>query len=77
MASTLAARLEKLEARVAPPEANRRCWSVVCNKGDEEAATELAKSRGFDPDNESHYLIMRSIVTPAGQDVKRFEPYIR
>ena len=74
--STLAARLEKLEAKVAPPEANRRFWSVVCNKGDEEAATELVKSRGFDPDNESHYLILRSIVTPTGQDVQRFEPYM-
>ena len=77
MASTLAARLEKLEVRVAPPEANRRCWSVVCNKGDEDAATELAKSNGFNPDDESHYLILRSLVTPAGQEVQPREPYMR
>ena len=36
--------------------------NIVCNKGDEEAAMELVKSRGFDPDNDSHYLILRSLV---------------
>ena len=77
MANPLTARLEKLEAQFPSPETVRRYWQVVCNKGDEDAARELVKSRGFDPDNESRYLILRSIVTPAGRDVERFKPYMR
>ena len=76
MANPLTARLEKLEGQFPSPETVRRYWQVVCNKGDENAAMELVKSRGFDPDNDSHYLIMRSLVTPAGLEVKPCEPYV-
>ena len=76
MANPPTARLEKLEGQFPSPETVRRYWQVVCNKGDENAAMELVKSRGFDPDNESHFLILRSIVTPTWQDAERFEPYM-
>ncbi|MEW9805305.1 hypothetical protein [Mesorhizobium marinum] len=76
MASTLAARLEKLEAKLAPPEAALRCWTVVCNEGDEAAAGVLAQAHGYDPDDDGHLLITRSIVTPAGRLPNRREPYL-
>jgi len=76
MANPLIARLEKLEAQFPSPETVRRYWQVVCNKGEESAAMDLVKSRGFEPDNESHYLILRSLVTPAGQEVQPLDPYM-
>jgi hypothetical protein len=60
--SPLISRLEKLEAKIDPPASSLCCWRVVSDQGDEEAATALAQSQGFDPDNASHLLIVRSIV---------------
>ncbi|MEW9838646.1 hypothetical protein [Mesorhizobium marinum] len=76
MASSLAARLDKLEAKVAPPESILRCWTVVCNEGDEADAKALARSRGYDPDDDGHLLVMRSIVAPAGRLPISRKPYL-
>lgn len=62
MVSPLIFRVDKLEAKIATPGSVLRCWRVVSDQGDEEAATALAQSQGFDPDNASHLLIVRSIV---------------
>lgn len=71
MVSQLLTRVEKLEARVAPSGGILRCWSVVCDQGDEEAGEVLAHSHGFDPDDDSHLLMLHSIVTP---DVQHAAP---
>ena len=76
MAGSLLSRLDKLEAQVVPPKAIRPVIQVVCRSGDEDDALELAKANGFDPDNEDHFLIMRQIVTPAGQRAEPFPPYM-
>jgi hypothetical protein len=62
MVSPLISRLEKLEAKIGPPESALRCWRVVSDQGDEDTATALAQSHGFDRDNANHMLIMRCIV---------------
>jgi hypothetical protein len=76
MTSSLFSRVCKLQAQVTPPTpAIRHVSRVVCRKGDEEAALELAKANGFDPDNEDHLLILRQIVTPVGQSAYSCPPY--
>jgi len=68
-ANPLAARLDRLETKLPVPERARRVFAVVSGKHDTEAALALAFQNGFDPDDENSndLLILRSIVTPAGQ----------
>jgi hypothetical protein len=62
----------------APDNKPRRVIEVVARKGDEAAALELAKSKGYGISEESDDLIIIMLIcgTP-GRPVRQFEPYIR
>lgn len=76
MVNPLLTRVGKLEAKVTPPETALCCWRVVCDEGDEVAGEALARSRGYDPDNDGHLLMLHSIVTPAVQRAESRPPYL-
>lgn len=78
MTNPLMARLEKLETKLPMAERPRRVFRVVAGEQDKEAAIALAGDHGFHPDdaNSDDLLIIRSIVTPAGQAPYSKPPYI-
>ncbi len=78
MSNPLLARLDKLETKLPVPKRPRRVITIVAGKHDTEAALALARENGFDPDdaNSNDLLILRSIVSPAGQPPYSQAPYL-
>lgn len=61
MVTSIAARLDKLEAKIPEPQKQQRVIRVIVREGEDEGA--LLQAQGFDPDN-GHFAIIHRIVTP-------------